>query len=226
MERYLYEMHAHTSDVSPCASVPAQDVIAIYEQAGYTGLVLTDHMSKRVFRQTGAPDESAPWKEKVDFFLRGYRKAKESAGKLQVLLGMEICFYENENDYLVYGLTEEFLYQNHDLLHLGINAFSKLARENGLLLYQAHPFRNKMTVVSPDLLDGIEVHNANPNHDSRNDIALQWANKFSLKMVSGSDFHEYGAHARGGIVLPKIVTTQKELLESLKEGPQLIWSHF
>ena len=226
MERYLYEMHAHTSDVSPCASVPAQEVVCVYEEAGYTGLVLTDHMSKRIFRQSGAPDESAPWKEKVDFFLRGYRKAKKSARNIQVLLGMEICFYENENDYLVYGFQEDFLYENPDLLHLGIAAFSKLAHENGLFIYQAHPFRNKMTVVSPSLLDGIEVHNANPNHDSRNDIALQWANKFGLKMVSGSDFHESGAHARGGIILPEFVTTEKELIGFLKNDPQLIWSHF
>lgn len=223
MERYLYEMHAHTSDVSPCAKVPAQEVVSIYEEAGYTGLVLTDHMSKRVFRQNGAPDETAPWKEKVDFFLQGYQNAKRYARKLNVLLGMEICFYENENDYLVYGLTEEFLYKNEDLLHLGIRAFSQLAHDNGLLLYQAHPFRNKMTIISPELLDGIEVHNANPNHDSRNSIALQWADRFGLKKVSGSDFHEYGAHARGGIILPQIVSSPKDLIDQLKKDPQLIW---
>lgn len=224
MKQHLYELHAHTCEVSPCASVTAASLVNTYIDAGYSGVVITNHFSKHILRRgEGYPNENSPWKEQVDYFLTGYQKAKEAAPEgFTVLLGMEIAFYENDNDYLVYGVTEDFLYQNENLLQMGIKDFSKLAHENGLLVYQAHPFRDRMKMTSPSLLDGIEVHNANPNHDSRNDIALQWAKKFNLKMVSGSDYHQPGGHARGGMILSEPISTNDELLENLKKGVSLI----
>lgn len=35
-----------------------------------------------------------------------------------------------------------------------------------MLFYQAHPFRNSMKITNPELLDGIEVYNGHPGHDS------------------------------------------------------------
>lgn len=65
---------------------------------------------------------------------------------------------------------------------------------------QAHPFRNGLKIVDPKHLDGIETYNGNPRHDSRNEIAKAWAQKFGMLETSGSDFHEREDFARGGVI--------------------------
>ena len=219
MEEYLFETHCHTSDVSGCANIPAARVVEEQIAAGYSGIVITDHFNRYTFSRR----EWRGGEEAVQFYLTGYRRAKAAAGdRLIVLLGMELTFYENNNDYLVYGVTEEFLMAHPNLMELGIEAFSALARENGLLLFQAHPFRNRMTVVDHNLLDGVEVHNGNPRHDSRNDIALAWAEKFGLLQSSGSDYHELEDLHRGGILTSSPITSNEELIAALKAGPKLV----
>lgn len=49
------------------------------------------------------------------------------------------------------------------------------------MIYQAHPFRFGMKITNVKYLDGIEVCNRNIEHDSHNDIAALWAEKFGLK---------------------------------------------
>lgn len=214
---YLYEMHAHTCDVSPCGRVTPERLVALYLAAGYSGVVITNHLSRHVYRER----EDWPWEQKVDYFLNGYRRAKE-AGGLTILLGMEITFWESDNDYLVYGLTEDFLYEHGDLRELGIARFHALAQKNQLLVFQAHPFRNNMKVVDPQFLDGIETNNGNSHHDSRNTIAQLWARQHQLLEVSGSDFHYEEDVARGGILLPQPVANNQELLAALRSKPVLL----
>lgn len=43
MKLYKYDLHVHTSSVSPCAHVAAEEVVKLYQQAGYQGVVITDH---------------------------------------------------------------------------------------------------------------------------------------------------------------------------------------
>ena len=42
------ELHAHTSEVSPCANVPAAEMVADYARAGYGAVVVTDHFNNYV----------------------------------------------------------------------------------------------------------------------------------------------------------------------------------
>ena len=135
---------------------------------------------------------------------------------------MEIRFDENGNDYLVFGVTEEFLRSHPEIINMTAGEFSALSRQEGLLFYQAHPFRNGMTVTDPKLLDGIESYNGHLNHDSRNDIAMIWAEKHHLLQSSGSDYHDPGREARGGILVPERIRTQEELLKVLRSQPLLI----
>lgn len=212
MKENLFEMHAHTSEVSTCATAKAEDVIKIYYESGYKGLVLTDHMNASTFSGM----ENASWREIIEHYLTGYRKIKSVAPPdFTVLLGMELTFSQNYNDYLVYGIDEDFLYNNENLMDMGISDFRKLADKNNLMIFQAHPFRVCMTVTDPNLLDGIEVYNGNSSHNSNNDIANLWADKYGLKKVSGSDFHYFWGMAPGGVYFQNEIKSNADLINAL-----------
>lgn len=211
-------MHFHTKNTSNCANVSAEKAVEEYIKAGYDGIVVTDHLSTSTYMKYGR--ELLSWRKKVDFFLRGYKAAKKAAeGRINVLLGMELRFRtsEGDNDYLVYGLTEEFLHEHPELLNLNIKKFYKLAQENGFLVFQAHPFRVGMKVTNPNFIDGVEIFNGNPRHNSSNDIAEMWAKKYDLLVTSGSDYHEIEDLGSGGIWFDKEIKDNKTLVEELKK---------
>lgn len=216
MKKYLYEMHLHTNETSNCAHIDAKVAVEEYIKAGYDGIVVTDHLSPSTYMKKMR--ELLPWNKKVDFFLRGYKAAKEAAaGRINILLGMELRFRTSEgnNDYLVYGITEEFLYKHPELLHLNIKKFYELAHKNGFLVFQAHPFRVGMKVTDPKFLDGVEIFNGNPRHNSNNDIAEMWAKKYNLMVTSGSDYHELEDLGTGGIWFNNEIKDNKALVEEL-----------
>lgn len=221
MSEFLYEMHTHTRETSRCAAVDAHEVVREYINAGYDGIVITDHMSPSTFARFKGTNMS--WKEKVDLFLSGYHEALEAAdGRINILLGMELRFDapDNINDYLVYGLTEEFLYEHPDILNMKLRDFSILAHENKMLIYQAHPFRYGMKVVDPKYLNGVEVYNGNPRHRSNNSIADMWAKKHDLLRSSGSDYHEENDVGRGGMYFSREIKDNETLVRELLHGEQ------
>lgn len=209
------ELHCHSKDVSACAQVSVDDIVNKYTDAGYSTLVLANHFSRWTYEHVKAES----WEDWINKFLYGYENLKNAAeGKLNILLGMELRFNENDNDYLVFGVTKEFLLEHSEIFTLDPYKFHGIAKENGLLLVQAHPFRNNMQIIHPDALDGVEVFNGHKGHDSRNDIAMAWADKYSLIKTSGTDFHYNHAPANGGILTDKEITSMSELIEVLKSG--------
>lgn len=215
MELFKTELHCHTSETSNCGKASAAELIDAYLRKEYNTVVITDHLSTHTYFNLNY--KTLTWDEKIDIFMRGYNTAKKYAdGRINVLLGMELRFDSpSENDYLVYGITEEFLRKNKDLLDMDIKSFSKLAKKNNLLIFQAHPFRFNMMITNPEYLTGIEVFNGCVRHNSNNDIAEAWANKYKFHVTAGSDFHQLGDEARGGIITEKEITSNDELLETL-----------
>lgn len=203
----------------------AERLVELYIEAGYDGVVITDHLSpdnpRHLLEREGVP---VTFENLVERLVRGYQAARAAAGdKLIVLRGMELRFYNDPNDYLVYGMSEEELLGLPDILEWGIQKFSRYARERGLLVIQAHPFRNNMRVMDPKWVDMIEVFNGHPRHNSRNELALLWARMHGMPGSSGSDFHEEGDQARGGVMLPERPETIEQFVELMKrEQPQLI----
>ena len=125
-------------------------------------------------------------------------------------MAMEIHFYCNPNDYLVYGITEEFLRSHGDLMAMTPKEFSKLAHENGLVFIQAHPFRRDSIVTDWKILDGYEIFNGNPRHYSCNPMAERWADYHNKTIVtSGSDFHEIEDACHGGVYFENKITTSE-----------------
>ena len=112
--------------------------------------------------------------------------------------------------------TEGFTRDYTPIFKNGVAAFSKVAKDNGFLLYQAHPFRNDMTIIRPELLFGIEVQNTHPRHDSRNDIAMAWAEKYGLHKIAGSDCHQVVDVGTSAIVTDENVQTMEDLVRVLR----------
>ncbi len=209
---YLYESHFHTEEVSSCGEVSAKKACEMYKNAGYSGIVITDHISSHYFKDV-YPGRN--WKEGVDYFLNGYKLAKECADDdFAVILGMEVRF-NTDNDYLVYGLTEDFLYNNEWFTDMDIKKFKTLAEENQLTIVQAHPFRINSTITNPRHIDGIEIYNGNRRHDSSNNIAEIWAKKHGLITTCGSDFHEPEDLARAGMSFENFVKDSREFRAEL-----------
>ena len=41
-------MHAHDCEVSPCAVIKAKELVDGYKEAGYDGIVITNHFDKGI----------------------------------------------------------------------------------------------------------------------------------------------------------------------------------
>ncbi len=216
MNTYKYDIHVHTSETSSCGKVRAKDLAGLYKAAGYHGIVITDHYYGGFFNKLKAKS----WSDKIDLYLEGYRIALEEGKKqgLIVLPGIEITFPENSNDYLVYGIDEKFLKENKELFNLGLKGLRDHIKGTGFVLVQAHPFRPFMIPADPSLLDGIEVYNGNKRHDPRNHLAYDYALKYGLRMVSGSDFHREEDAGMGGIIVPREITTPAQLADTIRNG--------
>ncbi len=218
MSKYKIELHAHSAESSRCGSVKMAEVIKKYKKAGYSALVLTDHYYARFFDKV----QNLSWDKQLEKYLKGYEIAQKTIKdkNFKVFLGIEIKFEDDPNEYLVYGLDKEFLFKHPNLHHLSLEEFKTLTvdQKKEVLIFQAHPYRPGMAPASEQLLDGLEVYNGNPRHDSQNDKALSYAQKNNLKMISGSDFHEDEDLARGGIVVAENPSKMSDLIALLKNG--------
>jgi predicted metal-dependent phosphoesterase TrpH len=215
----LFETHIHTKEVSPCADCSAAEAVLRCVRLGYGGMAVTDHFAEDTHRR----QRKTAWQERVSFFLSGYRAALAAApGGFTVLLGMEVRFTgEGNNDYLVFGVHEGFLRSHRHFDRLGVARFGELAREQGLLVFQAHPFRVGMTITQPRHLDGVEVYNGNSHHESHNAIAAAWAQACGLKAIAGSDYHggDTGdGMAPGGVELCEPVRDNADFVRALRDG--------
>jgi Predicted metal-dependent phosphoesterases (PHP family) len=206
-------MHVHTKNVSSCAKVGATELVYLYKAAGYQAVIITDHFFDGFFENlTGLT-----WAEKIDDFMSGYREARMVGSKtgLKVFMGMEIRFSNDVNDYLVYGMDESFLKARPFLYNLNLMQFHELIQDKDILIYQAHPFRPGIKAADPGFLDGVEVFNGNMRHNSKNDLAYEFAMKNQLRMISGSDFHQRDDLGRGGIITLNDINSNEELVAVL-----------
>ena len=218
---YKLELHCHSSEVSACSNCPAEVLIRRYREAGYHGIVSTNHINRGTYRNM----EDCSWEEKADYFMRGYHLLREAAPKdFDVLLACEINLTPVgwpayiPNDYLIYGITEDWLRKMGDMRDMSLERLSAGAREAGCLIVHAHPFREGTVMMNPDLLDGYEIYNGNPRHHSHNDLAEAWAGMNGKIMTAGSDFHQPDDPCCGGIETEMRIRDNETLLSVLRGG--------
>ena len=210
---YLTELHAHTKETSPCSHITANELVHKYKELGYSTLVITDHYTEKLLTSENPV-------EVVERFLQGYNTALLTGEKigLKVLLGMEIRFTNEKEDYLVYGVTKEFLIANYDICKKNIIDLRKKLDESTIpyFISQAHPGRS--TCKYPTYLDGIEVFNAMNHQAEMNTIAENYSKEFNLIPTSGTDCHNSEIIGKGGISTLTPIITINDLIISLKRN--------
>ena len=220
--KYKYDLHVHTSPVSLCADFAPKDVVDKYARLGFDGIVVTNHFSESVLGE---------FKKKEDFlkyYLQDYYSAKEYGKEkgLEVFLGLEIRFPENFNDYLVYGIDENDVYDAYDYIFGSYEDFYKGFKTDKNLIIQAHPMRNSCVLQSLDILDGIEVFNMHPNHNSRVAMAAKIAKENPhLLVTGGSDFHHEGHEGMCAMCVREKPEDAKALADIIRQGDYIfdVW---
>jgi predicted metal-dependent phosphoesterase TrpH len=229
MKEYLFDPHIHTSEVSACGKLPAKEVVRLYKKAGFSGIVITDHFTSALRRRL--PEKS--WADLIDSYLSGYELARREGDRigLAVLWGIEMTFDGGpKGDFLVYGPDRKFLKENPELYRMDLRAFRQLIdgeEINGqeIIVCQAHPFRVGQELAQPHLIDGIEVYNGNPRHFSDNAMARAYAESHGLLRIAGSDAHQREDVARCGLILSKMIHTNKDFVRFLKQNNNIRLYH-
>ena len=210
---YLTELHAHTEESSPCSHISASQLIRTYKELGYTTIAITDHYTDKLL--TCENPEIV-----VEQFLEGYNIALATGNKIgvNVLLGMEIRFTTEKEDYLVYGITREFLIDNYDICKKNIAELRKQLEESSTTYFisQAHPGRS--ICKYPTCLDGIEIFNAMNHEKKMNTIAENYSTEYNLIPTSGTDCHSNKVIAKGGISTQEPIDTIDILINILKRN--------
>lgn len=211
-ERILIEPHAHTKETSACGFVPAADLIRQLAAAGYAGVVITDHFIAAERTDTASREA----------FLAGYRAAKAAgdAAGLIVLPGVEIRLRDQKEEFLVYGMEEpDILALPESIGEIRLSDLHELAVPNGWRIYQAHPFRPGHHPAHTAFIDGLEVFNGNPRHDSQNRLAAKFATMHQLHTIAGSDAHRDGDVGIAGLYVPRDAFSPKAFAAWLHQTP-------
>lgn len=207
------ELHCHTKNSSLCGYLEACEVVKLHKENGYDGIVITDH-----FNLENINAFSGNLHEKVTEWLKSYELAKKAGEELgvKVFFGLEARITENNNDYLIYGATPEFVKKYAELCYYSQQQLYDICEKEHVLLIQAHPFREGCSLANIKYLHGLEVINLNPRHDSHNKLAKEVTDKNpQLISISGSDFHRIEDVGAAPVYFNKEFVTERELYEEL-----------
>jgi len=217
MRLHQFETHCHTLESSRCGLISGAKAVDGLKEAGYVGTFITDHFYSRFFEQRKLAH--LEWEKKADFFLAGYRAAKKRGDEIgiKVFLGLEVQAEDSPFEFLVYGPDEEFIKETGPFYKLSTPELYSLMHENGFLMFQAHPFRFGLSPENPKYYDGIEIVNAQPRNDSRNNLALDFANMNDVLKIAGSDVHVLSDIGRSGLMLPDSINSTQDFIDYYRE---------
>ncbi|MBQ8611058.1 MAG: hypothetical protein IJ412_05030 [Oscillospiraceae bacterium] len=224
LEQYPFrvELHAHCSPASPCGDLPAREVVRIFHDAGYDALALTNHFFPLLSQQIlGEMD-----KEKyLAMYFDCWHEACDEAAKLgmTVWLGAELRWSAHGcSDYLIYGVDEAMLRDIYDYLDADAAAFVRDCKSEKSFFVQAHPMRDGCTPLDAVLLDGVEVFNMHPNHNSRVALAAKQYAGTGLPVTMGTDYHHPGHHGLCATRMASLPKDSFELAALLKSGDYIM----
>ena len=215
---YRAELHAHCSPASPCGDLPPEEVVRIFHEAGYAGLALTNHLFPALSQQILGESNKEKY---LGMYFDNYYAACEAGEKLgmKIWLGAELRWCaQGDSDYLIYGVDESMLREIFEYLDGDPETFVRDCKSEKSFFIQAHPFRNGCTALDVNLLDGVEIFNMHPGHNSRVAIAAHHYKGNDLRIIMGTDYHHPGHHNLCATRMASIPENSFELAALLKRG--------
>ncbi len=215
--QYIYDTHVHTVETSPCGKLYAADTVDWYASHGYTGLVITDHLHKEFLDRA---DTDNDWNLVVDRYLAGYKAALREGEKIgfTVMFGAEMRFTDNDSDYLIYGIDEQWLRAHPYVICQSVRDFFR-KYHNEVLIIEAHPFRDGNLVIFEDSIHGIELINTNRRHDNYLDRALELSRRHpEYFRQAGSDMHRAEDRCLAGIETDQMIHDSYEYADLIRSG--------
>ncbi len=225
---YKLEMHLHTIHNSHCGQEDPCDIARIYAEAGYNGIVVTNHFNRTDLFGYVAQCFGSRLSVMSDY-MHDYYQLKDECAKygIDVFFGLEAApdfctYYKYAPPYaeiLVYGITPQLLLEyGYDILNFDdLKQFHDWAEKHGCLLVVAHPYRSICTEVDYNYVDGVEIANLHPGHNSHNKKAEKVCTRRGLIPTGGSDFHCEGGQG-GGVLLRRAPKDEKDLVSILRSG--------
>lgn len=213
MKELLFDMHVHTSGISRCSRVSPKELVRRCKLTGSEGIVLTNHFAK-----SHVKGDPFIWRHAYEEEYHLTKKEGEAQG-LRVLFGIEVTpESEGGKDYLIYGVTPAFLYQEKMLYEYTLTELSALVHGAGALLFHAHPYRGKSTPSDPTLIDGVEI-NCHPLYlDNKKAPIMAFAREHDLLLSCGSDYHGDVYKAPCGVYFPESVHTEEDMKNAFSTG--------
>ena len=210
--------HIHSNGVSKCSEASCEEIVNAKMAQGYDGIVLTNHCQSWYYE----PAFHAQFMRKVvDEFQRACDYARPLG--FRVLLGLEVSLSKPVYaDWLLYGVTEEFLLKSACLYALTQEELFRYCQEHGVVMVQAHPFRHggapkeRMLNTYLDYMHGIEM-NCTPCDLELWEAVKETAEKYGLLVTCGTDYHSTARTFRGGTFVPDWVYTAQDFAKYLKE---------
>ena len=226
---YLYETHLHTSQSSACACCTGREMALACKEAGYTGIIVTDHN----WGGNTSVNRRMPWKDWVDAFFEGYEDARKMGEKigLDVFPGYEAGYQGTE--FLIYGMDREFMLKHPELRTASIEEQYELVHLAGGIVIHAHPFREEYYIpeirLFPEYVDGVEGVNAtHSNSGSRShnaavfdERAIAYAAEHKLPLTAGSDIHT-SSLLGGGMAFGRKLESMRDFIKALMTGEDYV----
>lgn len=226
---FLYETHLHTLPGSACAHNTGAEMVRAAMAMGYSGIIVTDH---NWGGNTGIPRD-LPWTQWVDEFVKGYEDACAYGAEhdFDVFWGYEAGYQGTE--FLIYGVTPEWMKAHPELKEAGIEEQYKLVHEAGGMVIHAHPFREEWYIpeirLYPEFVDGVEGVNAthsNRKSTSHNDWrfdqrAIEYGEKHGLPLTGGSDIHSVNFYG-GGTAFKRRLTSVQDYCRAILGGEDYV----
>ena len=72
-----FELHAHTAECDVVAKLGGADLVKSYIDAGYDGMVITDHYFSHFYEWFSDEISEQSQKSVIDRYLKGYRAARD-----------------------------------------------------------------------------------------------------------------------------------------------------
>ena len=212
MEKFIkIDPHTHSKAISICSQVTCEEIIDNKIALGYDGAVLTNHCQEWYY-----PKEEH--KNFVERVIEDYNRGKAYAEQkgFRFYLGLEVSLNKpHYADWLLYGVTEDFLRASPCLYALTQKELFDLCEKWNVILVQAHPYRQ--SPCEPKYMHGVEINCSDGDLD-KIPLVEAFAKEQDLLVTCGTDYHFKERVYFGGIYIPESCQTSQDIVAYIRKA--------